>query len=140
MADEMAEILVFGKDLKCKIEKVPFNKDGSRLNITVGGTADFRPEVKRTGALKIPNQFPWNFINGKYRELYFVRKWASEVVDFDTGEVPNVDVDQVMNAARNKILESKGKRSTDTNLFMVLIAILSALNFIILLKVVGVIV
>lgn len=120
-------VALFDKDLKVEIKKYPLTSDGAKIDITQGGKAHFKPHIGTTNYLDMPYRSaltPWKF---SYVRTYFAMKWAKKVVDFHTGEVHGPDPEEVMTAAGNKILESKGKQKTETSPILILILVVVVL-------------
>jgi len=108
-------VALFDKDLKVEIKKYPLTSDGTRIEIKQGGKAHSKPIIGNTHYLDMPAKKKYLLFGERlYNRTYFVMKWAKECVDFNTGKVLGQDIDEIMRAAGNKVLETKGKQKQET--------------------------
>lgn len=133
--ERKVKVALYGRDLRATVKNYPINSDGTRIEIASGGDAHFMPEIDKETYIELPYRSILPPFKTKYQRLYVAQKWCKKCVNFVTGEVLGPDPEQVMRAARNKILESKGKQKTETPIIFWLML---AVNIIILLKVMGV--
>jgi hypothetical protein len=122
--ERKVKVALYGRDLRCSIKSFPLNSDGTRIEIKSGGDYHFMPEIEKENPIKLPYRSifsPWKI---SYFELYFAQKWAKKCVDFLTPMAYGPDPKQVMDAAANKILESKGKQKTEVPIIMYLIVLI----------------
>lgn len=123
-------VALFDKDLKVEIKKFPLTADGAKIDITQGGKAHFKPKIGTTHYLDMPSRKKYLLFGERlYNKTYFAMKWAKTVVDFVTPEVSGPDPEEVMKAAENKILESKGKQKQEMSTVMWGILLLLVLIF-----------
>jgi hypothetical protein len=129
------KVALIDKDLKVEFKNFPLTSDGAKIDITQGGKAHFKPAIGTTHYLDIPAKKKYLFFGERlYKKTYFVMRWAKKVIDFKTPDISGIDIDAVMNAAGNKILESKGKQKTETSIIQIATAILVFLNLLLLLR------
>jgi hypothetical protein len=130
------KVALYGRDLRATLKNYPLNSDETRIEIQSGGEGHFMPEIEKENAIKLPYRSlssPWKL---SYKDVYFAQRWAKKCVDFMTPQAYGPDPGEVMRAARNKILESKGKQKSETS--MITYAILGVL-ILLALKLFGVI-
>jgi hypothetical protein len=119
------KVALFDKDLRVEFKKFPLTSDGLKIDITQGGKAHFKPKIGPTHSLDIPKRKKYLFFGEwVYEPTYFAMKWSKKVIDFKTPEVTGPDPAEVMRAAGNKILESKGKQKTEVPIIMYFIVLI----------------
>jgi hypothetical protein len=129
------KVALIDKDLKVEFKNFPLTSDGAKIDITQGGKAHFKPEIGTTNYLDIPTKKKYLFFGERsYRRTYFTMKWAKKVIDFKTPNVPGIDIDAVMAASGNKILESKGKQKTEMSTLQIITAIIVFLSLLLQLR------
>lgn len=126
-------VAVFDKDLRATMKKYPLSTDGTRIEIKSGGAGHFMPAIDNNSFIELPRR---KWLGGGYKRIYFVMKWAKKCVDFSTETVEGPDMKQMLDAVEKCLVDKIGKQKQVTNWLFYLILFL---NFIILLKVIGVI-
>ena len=109
------KVAVFDKDQKIrKLQDCEISKDGSKIRVSKGGKGHFYPSFDRSSFLEWPYRAITSFWKTSYERIYVVRNHASKCVNFETMEVPDVDLEEIEKAAENSILKGIGSEEKDT--------------------------
>lgn len=130
-------LAIFDKDLKARTyKKFPVSDDGDQIQVKSGGSGHWMPEFDNNSFIELPYRSIFSPWRRSWRRIYFVRKGAKACVDFKTPTTPGPDPDLVKDAAGKVIVDRLGKSKQEAAWWQ---WALLALNFIILLKVLGMI-
>jgi len=133
------KVAVFDKDQRIrKLQNCEISQDGSKIKISKGGKKHWYPEFDNTSYLEFPYRSLFSFWKISYSRIYFVRTYASKCLNFQTSNVPDVDLEEIEKAARNDILKGIGSEEKDTPMLLYAILALVFLSFLILLNISGV--
>lgn len=126
------KVAVFDKDQKVrKLQMCEISKDGSKIRVSKGGKNHFYPSFDRSSFLEMPK--PW-YKGGGFERIYYVRNHASACLNFETQEVPDIDLEEIEKAAENKILSGIGTEEKETPVLLYAIMAICCLILVLLLN------
>ena len=126
------KVAVFDKDQKVrKLQMCEISSDGSKLKIHKGGKKHWYPSFDRTSFIEWPKP---RYKGGGHERVYIVRNHASECVNFETGVVPDIDLEEIETAAENAVLKGIGTEEKVTPVMQYITAGLCVLILIFLMN------
>lgn len=128
------KLAIFDNDLKATVKKYPLSKDGTKIIVASGGTANWAPSFDNDSFIEFPRP-RWK--GGGYERIYYVKKKGVKCVNFksDPPTIPGPSEEELKRAIGAVAFGNLGKEDKESTLISY---ITLAIVFIVLLSQLGV--